>query len=69
MSDGVILYLARKLHAPHGVVLERYVVLVSDGCVLGWYPFGGEVQSMLLVDEIFLSRSGDGTLMVESVRF
>lgn len=69
MADGVILYLARRLHAPLGAVLERYVVLVSDGRVLGWYPFDDEVQSMLLVDEMFLSRSSDGTLLVESVRF
>ena len=69
MDGDVALYLARRLYVPSGCVLERYVVAVSAGRVLEWYPFESEVHSMLLVDEIGVSQSEGGGLLVESVRF
>ena len=69
MDGDVALYLARELHTPSGDVLERYVVAVSSGRVLGWYPFESEAHSMLLVDEIVVSQGEGGGLLVESVRF
>ena len=65
----VAIYLARKLRLPSGDVFERYVVVVSSGCVIGWYPFDGEMHSMLLVDELTLCSAADGTLYVADVRF
>ncbi len=69
MPDEVTLYLARKLHLPLDGLLERYVVVVLGRHVIAWYPFDNEAHSMLFVDEIHVTRNGDGTLMVESVRF
>ena len=47
-------YLARKLYLPSGEVLERHVVAVCNGCVVEWYPFETEFQSLLLVDDLYL---------------
>ena len=69
VANNVTLYLARKLYIPSGCVLERFVVAVSAGCVIEWYPFERETHSMLFVDELFVSRNGDGVLLVEDIRF
>jgi hypothetical protein len=68
MAETTI-YLARKLRLPSGNVLERYVVTVSSGHVLGWCPFDGETHSMLLVEELTLCSAADGTLYVADVCF
>ena len=69
VADKVTLYLARRLYVPSGCVLERYVVAVSAGCVLEWYPFESEVHSMLLVDELFVSQGEKGELLLGKVLF
>lgn len=68
MAETTI-YLARKLRLPSGDVLERYVVTVSSGHVLGWCQFDGETHSMLLVDELTLCSAADGTLYVADICF
>ena len=65
----VTIYLACKLYLPSGDVLRRYVVAVSDGRVLEWYPFESEVHSMLLVDELFVSQGEKGELLLGKVLF
>ena len=50
-----MLYLARELHIPDGETLRCAVVDTDAGCVNNIYPFAGEVHSMMLVDEVFLS--------------
>ena len=69
VADKVTLYLARELHTPSGDVLARYVVAVSSGRVLGWYPFESEAHSMLLVDELFVSQGEKGELLLGKVLF
>ncbi len=64
-----MLYLARKLHLPLSDVLERQVVVVRDGVVLEWYPFGAECESMLLVDDLYVDKDSDGALRVEKCIF
>lgn len=66
MGD-VTIYLARKLYLPSGDVLRKYVVAVSDGRVLEWYPFETERHSMLLVEGLSMCRAADGTLRVASL--
>ena len=68
MAETTI-YLARKLRLPSGDVLERYVVTVSSGHVLGGGPFDGETHSMLLVEELTICSAADGTLYVADVCF
>ena len=50
-----MLYLARLLHMPDGGLERNILVDVFDGRVNKIYPFAGEAQSMLFVDDIFLS--------------
>ena len=50
-------YLTRRLHLPGGEVLCMQVVEVADGVVRGFSPFDVERQSMLWVEEGFLSHS------------
>lgn len=50
-----MLFLARELHFSNGESLRNMVVDVMGGVVNDFYPFGGEVHSMSLVDELFLS--------------
>lgn len=50
-----MLFLARKLHMPTGELLRNMVVRVEGSCVKDIYSFVGEVHSMALVDELFLS--------------
>lgn len=52
-----MLYLAVNLHLPSGEVLGRMVVDVRGGEVVSVTPFERELQSMSLLDEIFLSFS------------
>lgn len=68
MAETTI-YLARKLHLPSGDVLERYVVTVLSGHVLGWCQFDGETHSMMLVDELTLCSAADGTVYVADICF
>ncbi len=48
-------YVARKLHFADGGVMCMQVVQVTDGVVQACFPFDGERQSMLWVEEAFLS--------------
>lgn len=50
-----MLFLARVLHMPDGVLLRNMVLGVVDGAVNEFYCFSGERQSMVLVDDVFLS--------------
>lgn len=50
-----MLYLARELHTPTGEILRNRVVDVLFGAVKNVYLFSGEVHSMSLVDEVYLS--------------
>lgn len=50
-----MLYVARVLHLPNGELLRNRVVTVEDGIVNDIYCFDGELHSMLLVDDVFLS--------------
>lgn len=50
-----MLFVARLLHFPDGRILRSRVVSVLDGFVNEIYCFGGEVYSMSLVDDIYLS--------------
>lgn len=50
-----MLFLARELHFPNGDLSRNMVVDVVGGVVNDFYPFAGEVHSMVLVDELFLS--------------
>ena len=52
-----MLFLARELHCPNGDLLRNMVVSVMNGFVNNVYSFSGEVHSMVLVDELFLSPS------------
>ena len=52
-----MLFLARELHCSNGDLLRNMVVSVMDGFVNNVYSFSGEVHSMVLVDELFLSPS------------
>ena len=54
-----MLYLARELHSPTGEISRNAVVEVLQGIVNNIYSFAGEMHSMLLVDEIFLSFQGN----------
>ena len=49
-------YVTHKLHIPQREPLKMYVVEVSDGVVVSFFPFDGERQSMVWVDELFLSH-------------
>ena len=42
---------------PGGELLRNVVVRVESGIVKEFYAFAGEVQSMFLVDDIFVSNS------------
>ena len=52
-----MLYLARTLHIEHDGILRNAVVETVCGIVNKIYQFGGEVPSMTLVDEVYLSSS------------
>lgn len=52
-----MLYLVRRLHLVCGEVRRMQVVEVVDGVVRGFSPFDVERQSMLWVEEGFLSHS------------
>ena len=60
-----VLYLARKLHLLSGEVLERQVVIVRDGVVLEWYPFGVECEALFLVNDLYVGKNFDGALKIE----
>lgn len=50
-----MLFVARLLHFPDGRILRSKVVSVLDGFVNEIYCFRGEVHSMSLVDDMYLS--------------
>lgn len=54
-------YLARILHLPGGEVVTNHVVLTESGVVCSWQPFEAEAHSMMLVDELFISRTDNLT--------
>ena len=49
-------YATHKLHLPQREPLKLYVVEVKNGVVVSFFPFDGERQSMVWVDELFLSH-------------
>ena len=49
-------YVARRLHLATGEVIFMHVVEVQGGVVCSLFPFDGERQSMLWVEEAFLSH-------------
>ena len=51
-----MLYLARLLHSLDGSLLRNRIVETIDGCVNNIYPFEGEAQSMILIDEMCLEK-------------
>lgn len=51
-----MLYAVRKLHLVTGEVLSMHTVEVVAGVVRSYFPFDGERQSMLWVEEAFLSH-------------
>lgn len=56
-------YLTRRLHLPCGDVLSMQVVEVAGGVVRGFSPFEVERQSMLWVEEGFLSHSSNAAVV------
>lgn len=50
-------YATHKLHLPCREPLKMYVVEVRAGVVVSFFPFDGERQSMVWVDEIFASHN------------
>lgn len=50
-----MLFVARLLHFPDGRILRSRVVSILDGFVNEIYCFRGEVHSMSLVDDMYLS--------------
>ena len=51
-----MLYAVRKLHLATGEVLSMHTVEVIAGVVRSYFPFDGERQSMLWVEEALLSH-------------
>lgn len=49
-------YATHKLHLPQREPLKMYVVEVKNGVVASFFPFDGERQSMVWVDELFMSH-------------
>lgn len=49
-------YLARRLYLSKKQVLLNYVVEVSEGVAVNCFPFSGELQSMQLIDTLFVSE-------------
>lgn len=52
-------YATRKLHLPQGGCVEMYVAELVCGRVVRCFPFDGERQSMLWVENLFLSAAPD----------
>ena len=52
-----MLYLARVLYVVTGEKQRNVVLEVCAGVVNNIYPFGSEVHSMILLDEVYLSFS------------
>lgn len=52
-----MLYATHKLHLPQSEPLKLYVVEVKNGVVVSYFPFDGERQSMMWVDELAISHS------------
>ncbi len=50
-------YATHRLHLPLQEPLKLYVVEVRDGVVVSCFPFDGERQSMLWIDEIYASHN------------
>lgn len=50
-----MLYVARVLHLPDGGTSRNMVLDVTGGVVGGIWRFDGELQSMALVDDVYLS--------------
>ena len=50
-----MLYLARILHRENGEIQHNMVVKCSGGMLLNVQPFEREGQSMLLVEEVYIS--------------
>lgn len=63
-----MLYVARIVHACDGDIMRNKVVVVEKGVVKDIYSFVGEVQSMLLVDEIFLSEFAGKWVLPDSMK-
>lgn len=50
-----MLYLARLFHLTDGTVRHNTVIVVESGIVNEFYSFSAELQSMTLLDEVYLS--------------
>lgn len=50
-------YATHRLHLPQQEPLKLYVVEACNGVVVSFFPFDGERQSMLWVDEIYASHN------------
>lgn len=48
-------YVTHKLHLPQCEPLKLYVAEIENGEVVSIFPFDGERQSMLWVDELYIS--------------
>lgn len=60
-----MLYLARVLHMPDGKLQRNKVVRVECGAVKDFYDFAGEIQSMLFVDDVFVSNNDSLKLLAD----
>ena len=58
-------YATHWLHIPQRAPLKLYVVEVRNGVVVSFFPFDGERQSMVWVDELFLSHSAQARFLSE----
>lgn len=57
-----MLYTVRSLHLATGEVVPMHVVEVQGGLVRSLFPFDGERQSMLWVEEAFISSNPSATV-------
>ena len=56
-------YATHKLHLPGGTTLKMYVVEVKAGVAVSFFPFDGERQSMVWVDEIVASHNSHASIL------
>ena len=58
-----MLYAVRRLHLATGEILRLHTVEVVAGEVCSFFPFDGEKQSMLWVEEAFISSVPDAAIL------
>lgn len=56
-------YATHRLHLPQREPLRLHVVEVVDGVVRSFFPFDGERESMLWVDELYASHNRQASFL------